>query len=148
MGNGRRLLMIDDDVNLVNVFRLVCVAKGYEFFAAHSAAEALRTIPEVEPDLIILDVIMEDFVAGFRVVSELRAGGPASRFSKYSKVPIIMLTSVTSKTHLDFSDRVGTALLPVDDFIEKPVKPAEILAKIEALLARAQEQSSSGSHGP
>jgi DNA-binding response OmpR family regulator len=148
MGDGAKLMMIDDDVNLVNVFRLVCTAKGYEFFAAHSAAEALRTIPEVEPDLIILDVIMEDFVAGFRVVSELRAGGPASRLSKYSKIPIIMLTSVTSKTHLDFSDRVGTALLPVDDFIEKPVKPAEILAKIEALLAKAKGQSSSGRHGP
>jgi DNA-binding response OmpR family regulator len=143
MGKGRKLMMIDDDVNLVNVFRLVCTAKGYEFFAAHSAAEALRRIPEVEPDLIILDVIMEDFVAGFRVVSELRAGGPASPFAKYSKIPIIMLTSVTSKTHLDFSNRVGTALLPVDDFIEKPVKPAEILAKIEALLVNAQNQRSS-----
>jgi DNA-binding response OmpR family regulator len=139
-------MMIDDDVNLVNVFKLVCTAKGYEFFAAHSAAEALRSIPEVEPDLIILDVIMEDFVAGFRVVSELRAGGATSPFAKYSKIPIIMLTSVTSKTHLDFSDRVGTALLPVDDFIEKPVKPAEILAKIEALLARAHDQGSSESH--
>ena len=50
-----------------------------------------------------------------------------------------MLTSVTSKTHLNFSDRVGTALLPVDDFIEKPVKPAEILARIEAMLAKTQD---------
>jgi len=73
----------------------------------------------------------------------LRPGGPASPLAKYSKIPIIMLTSVTSKTHLDFSDRVGTALLPVDDFIEKPVKPAEILAKIEALLVKAQNQRSS-----
>ena len=143
MGPRRRLMMIDDDVNLVNVFRLVCTAKGYEFFAAHSAAEALEKIPEVGPDLIILDVIMEDFVAGFRVVSELRAGGPDSRFAKYAKVPIIMLTSVTSKTHLNFSDRVGTALLPVDAFIEKPVKPAEILAKIDAILAQVPEPESS-----
>ncbi len=139
MGSGRRLMMIDDDVNLVNVFKLVCTAKGFEFFSAHSAAEALEMIPEVEPDLIILDVIMEDFVAGFRVVSELRAGGPESRFAKYAKVPIIMLTSVTSKTHLNFSDRVGTALLPVDDFIEKPVKPAEILARIDAMLAKTPD---------
>jgi DNA-binding response OmpR family regulator len=148
MGSGRRLLMIDDDVNLVNVFRLVCTAKGYEFFAAHSAAEALKKIPEVEPDLIILDVIMEDFVAGFRVVSELRAGGPGSPLAKYAKVPIIMLTSVTSKTHLNFSDRVGTALLPVDDFVEKPVKAAEILAKIEALLTKQQAPQRSEGSGP
>ncbi len=136
-GGKKKLLMIDDDVNLVDVFRLVCTARGYEFHAAHSAAEGLRKIPEVEPDLIILDVIMEDFVAGFRVLRELRASGLRSPYAKYSRVPIVMLTSVTAKTHLDFSDRIGTALLPVDAFVEKPVKPADILAKIEAILAEA-----------
>jgi CheY-like chemotaxis protein len=129
--------MIDDDVNLVNVFRLVCETKGYEFHSAGSAAEGLAAIERVEPDLIILDVIMEDFVAGFRVVNELRAD-PSSRYSRYSRVPIIMLTSVTSKTQLDFAERVGTALLPVDAFVEKPVKPSEMLATIESVLERAR----------
>ena len=46
MSNGARLLLIDDDVNLVNVIRLVCTAKGYEFHAAHSAAEGLEKIVE------------------------------------------------------------------------------------------------------
>lgn len=133
MGLQRKILMIDDDVNLVNVFGMVCAAQGYEFHAAHSAAEGLSQIERVEPDLIILDVIMEDFVAGFRVVSELR-GGPGARLARFARVPIIMLTSVSAKTGLDFSDRVGTALLPVDAFVEKPVKPAEILARIESIL--------------
>jgi CheY-like chemotaxis protein len=115
----------------------VCNAKGYEFHSAHSAAEGLEKIREVEPDLIILDVIMEDFVAGFRVLRELRASGPDSPFARYAGVPIVMLTSVTAKTHLNFSDRVGTALLPVDAFVEKPVKPADILGKIDAILAGA-----------
>ena len=88
------------------------------------------------PDLIILDVIMEDFVAGFRVVSELRTPNPDSEFKNYSHIPILMLSSVTTKTNVNFSERVGTSLLPVDSFIEKPVKPAELLAKIEALLSR------------
>jgi len=133
---AKRLLMVDDDVNLVDVFRLVFQAKGYEFHAAHSAAEGLEKIREVKPDLIILDVIMEDFVAGFRVVSELRAAKPGSPFAEHARVPIVMLTSVSAKTQLDFASRVGTALLPVDEFVEKPVKPQEILAKIEAILAR------------
>ena len=136
MGASRKLLMIDDDVNLVNVFRLVCEAKGYEFHSAGSAVEGLAAIEAVEPDLIILDVIMEDFVAGFRVVNELRAN-PSSRYVRFSRVPIVMLTSVTSKTQLDFAERVGTALLPVDAFVEKPVKPSEMLATIESVLARA-----------
>jgi CheY-like chemotaxis protein len=128
--------MIDDDVNLVNVFRLVCEAKGYEFHSAGSAVQGLAAIEAVKPDLIILDVIMEDFVAGFRVVNELRAN-PSSRYLRFSRVPIIMLTSVTSKTQIDFAERVGTALLPVDAFVEKPVKPSEMLATIESVLDRA-----------
>jgi CheY-like chemotaxis protein len=136
VGSGRKILMIDDDANLVNVFRLVCQSRGYEFHSAASAVQGLSAIEAVEPDLIILDVIMEDFVAGFRVVNELRAN-PASRLARFSLVPIIMLTSVTSKTQVDFAERVGTALLPVDAFVEKPVKPAEMLATIESVLARA-----------
>jgi len=136
MAAAKKILMIDDDVNLVNVFRLVCEKKGYEFHSAGSAVGGLAAIEAVEPDLIILDVIMEDFVAGFRVVSELRADS-SSRYARFSGVPIIMLTSVTSKTQVDFAERVGTALLPVDAFVEKPVKPSEMLATIESVLERA-----------
>jgi selenocysteine-specific elongation factor len=134
MEQKKKILMIDDDANLVNVIKLVLESKGFEFAAAYSAVEGLSKIVEFNPDLIILDVIMEDFVAGFRVVSELRTGGPDSKYAAYSNIPILMLTSVTAKTNVNFSDKVGTALLPVDVFIEKPVKPAELLARIEELL--------------
>lgn len=134
---GIKVLMIDDDVNLVSICRHVCQAKGYEFHAAHSATEGLQRIPEVEPDVIVLDVIMEDFVAGFRVVSELRTGSPGSPLARFAKVPIVMLTSVTTRTQLDFSERVGTPLLPVDAFLEKPAKPAELLGAIESVLSRS-----------
>ena len=144
MSMGKKILMIDDDVNLTNVFRLVCAAKGYDFEAAHSAAEGLRKITEVSPDVIILDVIMEDFVAGFRVLSELRAGGPGSPYEAHSTVPVIMLTSVTSRTHVNFNEMVGTALLPVDAFIEKPVKPGDILSIIEKSLSSARQSGTQG----
>jgi CheY-like chemotaxis protein len=145
MEQPKKLLMIDDDANLVNVFRLVCTAKGYEFHAAYSATEGLTKILEVGPDLIILDVIMEDFVAGFRVLSELRTPGPGSRFAAHSKVPIVMLTSVTSRTHVNFNDRIGTALLPVDAFVEKPVQPADMLAILDKILARGPQEGTAGS---
>jgi len=136
MNKAIKILMIDDDENLVNVVRLVMEAKNYQFEFALSAKEGLEKIKVFEPDLIILDVIMEDFVAGFRVVSELRTGSSDSAYSQYANVPIIMLTSVTSKTDINFSEKVGTALLPVDAFIEKPVKPAALLDKIEELLIK------------
>jgi two-component system alkaline phosphatase synthesis response regulator PhoP len=134
MAEHKKILMIDDDENLVNVVKLVLEAKDYEFDCAYSAKEGLQKIKEFSPDLIILDVIMEDFVAGFRVVSELRASEPTSEFAKFSNIPILMLTSVTSKTDINFSEKVGTALLPVDAFLEKPVKPTTLLKRIEELL--------------
>lgn len=132
--------MIDDDVNLVNVIKLVLESKDYQFESGYSAAEGLKKIVEFNPDLIILDVIMEDFVAGFRVVSELRTGGPDSKYYAFSHIPILMLTSVTAKTNVNFSDKVGTALLPVDAFIEKPVMPSLLLSKIEELLLNQQDK--------
>ena len=134
MNQQTKILMIDDDDNLVNVVRLVMEAKNYQFEFALSAVEGLEKIKEFKPDLIILDVIMEDFVAGFRVVSELRTSDPDSEYSQYANIPIIMLTSVTSQTDINFGEKVGTALLPVDAFIEKPVKPAVLLEKIDELL--------------
>lgn len=134
MNKKKKILVIDDDVNLVNVVRIVLESKGFEFQSAYSASEGMVKIKEFNPDLIVLDVIMEDFVAGFRVVSELRTCDENSEYKEYSNIPILMLTSVKSKTNLDFGSRVGTALLPVDAFIEKPVKPAVLLAKIEELL--------------
>jgi CheY-like chemotaxis protein len=134
MTGKKKILMIDDDVNLVNVVRMVLQVKGYDFESAFSAAEGLEKIKQFNPDLIILDVIMEDFVAGFRVVSELRTAEPGTVYSAFAHIPILMLTSVTEKTSVTFSDKVGTALLPVDAFIEKPVKPAHLLQKIEELL--------------
>jgi len=135
-----KILMIDDDTNLVNVVKMVLEAKGYQFAAAYSAAEGLKSIKSYQPDLIILDVIMEDFVAGFRVVSELRTSGPDSEYKNFANIPILMLTSVTSKTNVNFSEKVGTALLPVDAFLEKPVKPANLIAKIEELLTGQKEE--------
>lgn len=134
MRTKNKILMIDDDVNLVNVIKLVLESKGYIFSCAYSAAEGMTKIKEFCPDLIILDVIMEDFVAGFRVVSQLRTCDENSEYFQYSDIPILMLSSVTTKTNLDFEHKVGTALLPVDAFIEKPVKPAELLKKIEELI--------------
>ena len=58
---SQKILMINDDINLVNVVKMVLEAKDYQFFTAHSAADGLEKIKECIPNLIILDVIMEDF---------------------------------------------------------------------------------------
>jgi CheY-like chemotaxis protein len=93
--------------------------------------QGIKMVPEVEPDLIILDVMMEDISAGFRFAKELRAA-EAGRTAK--PVPILMVTGVEKVTDLTFHDRVGTEDLPVDGFLEKPVEPEVLLQKVSETI--------------
>jgi len=133
---GARIFMVDDDPSFVEIAQLVLEAAGYEFVAASSAAEALARMGEVQPDLIILDVMMEDVAAGFRVVNALRDFEVHPQNRRYEKVPILMLTSIQQRTNMRFSQDAGTTLLPVDGFREKPVKPRQLLDTVADLLRR------------
>ncbi|HOI09485.1 MAG TPA: response regulator [Myxococcota bacterium] len=141
MDKKPRILMVDDDVDLVDIVRSVLVASGYEFFSAGSAKECLETIDGVRPDLIILDVMMEDVVAGFRVVNHLRNFDENPQSRRWEHVPIMMMTSIQQRTKMRFSQDAGSRLLPIDAFLEKPVKPRVMLDTIAALLAKAKEDA-------
>lgn len=135
-GRKPRIFMVDDDTDLVDIVRSVLESSGYEFHSASSAAEALEQLDAVNPDLIILDVMMEDLVAGFRVVNRLRNFEQYPENRRYEKVPILMMTSIQQQTRMKFSQDAGSRLLPIDAFLEKPVKPRALLEKIAELLRR------------
>jgi CheY-like chemotaxis protein len=136
MDRKARIFMVDDDTDLVDIVRSVLEAAGYEFASASSAAEALEIIDGIAPNLIILDVMMEDLVAGFRVVNQLRNFEAFPQNKKYEGVPILMMTSIQQQTRMKFSQDAGSRLLPIDAFLEKPVKPRALLEKISELLHR------------
>jgi len=131
-----RIFMVDDDTDLVDIVRSVLEAAGYDFMSASSATEALDIVNSVGPDLIILDVMMEDLVAGFRVVNHLRNFDAFPQNKAYEGVPILMMTSIQQQTRMKFSQDAGSRLLPIDAFLEKPVKPRVLLEKIAELLHR------------
>ena len=128
----KRILVVDDDPDLVEVIRLTLEANGYEVFSAAGGQEGLEKVKEVEPDLIILDVMMDYTTEGFQVSLQLRSPEPDSEYAAYSKIPILMLTALHSTTSLRFSP--DEDYLPVDDFVEKPLEPGALVAKVEALL--------------
>jgi DNA-binding response OmpR family regulator len=128
----KRILVVDDDPDLVEVIRLTLEANGYEVFSAAGGQEGLVKVKEVEPDLIILDVMMDYTTEGFQVSLQLRSPEPDSEYAAYSKIPILMLTALHSTTSLRFSP--DEDYLPVDDFVEKPLEPGALVAKVEALL--------------
>ena len=128
---NERILVIDDDPDLVELIRLTLEAKGYQVFSAASSTEGLEKVKEINPDLIILDVMMEHVTEGFQVALALR-DKPKTEYAPYSKIPILMLTAIHSRTPLRFAQ--DEKYLPVDDFVQKPLKASDLLQKVEKLL--------------
>jgi CheY-like chemotaxis protein len=127
-------LIVDDDPDLVEVMRLTLEGKGYQVFSAASGAEALEQVKEIEPDLIILDVMMDYTTEGFQISLQLRSPEPDSEYAAYSQIPILMLTALHSTTPLRF--KPDEDYLPVDDFVEKPLEPRALVEKVEELLSK------------
>ena len=134
-----RILVIEDDPDMAEALRMPLEANGYEVIHAPTGEEGLQKVKEVEPDLIILDVMMETTTAGFQVSLQLRSPDPESEYAAYRNVPIVMLTAIHTTTSLRFGPDEG--YLPVDDFVEKPIDPDELLEKARTLIEQAQGAS-------
>ena len=128
-----KILVIEDDADMVTAIRMPLEANDYEVFAAATGEEGLQKVKEVEPDLIILDVMMETTTAGFQVSLQLRNPDEDSEYAAYRHIPILMLTAIHTTTSLRFGP--DEAYLPVDDFVDKPVDPDVLLKKVRALTS-------------
>jgi CheY-like chemotaxis protein len=127
-----KILMIDDDPDVTLAVQIPLESVGYEFYSAGSATEGLEKLKEVNPDLIILDVMMETATEGFQTSLMLRDPRPDAEYAAYRDIPILMLTAVHTTTPLRFAP--DEDYLPVDAFLEKSADPDEILTKVEELL--------------
>lgn len=124
-----KILIIDDDPDIVETTKIILESKGYSVECAESGKQGLEKLKTVQPDLIILDVMMERQSSGFEVSREIKNN------PQFKNIPILMLTAVQEKTGFDFSKEAKhEAWLPVDDFVEKPIHPEELLKKAEELI--------------
>jgi CheY-like chemotaxis protein len=128
-----RILIIDDDPDIVISARLSLESAGHEVMEAHNGTEGLEKIKSEKPDLIILDVMMDTTTEGFQLTLQLRSPDPTSEFKDFRETPILMLTSIHSTTPLRFGPTED--YLPVDEFVDKPLDPDELVKKVEALLS-------------
>jgi CheY-like chemotaxis protein len=131
-----RILLVDDDRDLVAVLRLVLEARGHTVLAAHDPVEGMRQVEAQRPDLLILDVMMPDSTEGFHMVWKLRV----REDPYFQHVPIIMLTAVHQRTPLRFYPDAGDhtyapgEYLAVADFLDKPVEPELLVRAVERAL--------------
>ncbi|MCM8797931.1 MAG: response regulator [Candidatus Omnitrophica bacterium] len=128
-----KILIIDDDPDMVKAMRVVLESKNYQVETASSGKEGLKKAEQGKPDLIILDVMMENLDTGFEVSRELK------KDCILKDIPILMLTSIKERTGLDFEKEAGDKdWLPVDAYCDKPLNPDDLVAKVEALLQKRQ----------
>jgi len=128
---SKKILIVDDDADYVMATGVLLEAKGYKVFSAKDRKDGLEKVGSLMPDLIIMDVMMEKMSDGFDLAREIKSD------KRYKEIPILMLTAVEEKTGFNFSAIAGDqAWLPVDDYAEKPVKPAELIEKVERLITK------------
>ncbi|MBI5662546.1 MULTISPECIES: response regulator [Ignavibacterium] len=119
-----KIAIIDDDPDILDASSLVLQSKGYDVITATNPDDGYRIIKEQNPDLIILDVMMNEPDDGFFLAQKLRR--------EKIEIPIIMYTSVSKALGLEFA---AGEMIPVDDFVEKPISPETLIDKVEKLLA-------------
>ena len=115
------ILVVDDEHNIIELARLYLVADGYRVEVATDGATALTKARTLEPDLVILDLMLP-VIDGWDVCRRLRAD---------SEIPIIMLTARS-----DDVDKIVGLELGADDYLTKPFNPRELVARVRTILRR------------
>lgn len=123
-----KIAIIDDDPDILDASSLVLTSKGHEVITASNPDDGYKVVKEQNPNLIILDVMMNEPDDGFFLAQKFR--------KEKIKVPIIMYTSISKTTGMDFGK---SDLVPVDEYVEKPISPDELIEKVEKLLKREKE---------
>ena len=120
-----KILIVDDDQDICEVIELVLQKEGYDTATANSRSEGRAEVGRFQPDLLILDVMMEQPDDGIALAQELRATG--------FEQPILMLTSVAKVTGMSYGR--DNEMVPVDEFFEKPIDPDTLINVVAKLLA-------------
>jgi len=125
-----KILIVDDDPDMVEAGRIVLEKEGHTVESASNVSDGLKALAETRPDLLILDVMMEEPDDGLRFARQARREGHT--------LPILMLTSVNRAMGV----RIGkdAEMVPVDEFQEKPVDPVVLAQKVRQLLAGREGQ--------
>jgi two-component system, OmpR family, response regulator len=129
MSEKLKLLLVDDDYDVIDQIIIMLKDEEYEIFTAHGEKEAEELLTKIQPDIVITDLMMEEMDSGFVLANYLR--------QLYPDTPIILLTAVESATGISFdsSSEEAKSWLKVDQVMKKPLRAEELKNEIHRLLA-------------
>jgi DNA-binding response OmpR family regulator len=119
-----KILLVDDEKRIIEVLEAYLVREGYEIHCADNGIDALKKAKTINPDLIILDLMLPD-ISGEEVCRLVR---------KESDVPILMLTAKSAE-----DDRINGIVMGADDYLTKPFSPREVVVRVQAILRRVKK---------
>ena len=122
---GKRVLLVDDDFEIVESMRIALEARGYQALLARDGNQGLAMAEREDPDLMILDMMMPKR-SGFLVMEKLRRTRPVP-------LRIIMITANEGSRHKAYAEMLG-----VDDYIRKPFAMDRLLESVERLIGKAK----------
>jgi DNA-binding response OmpR family regulator len=128
---GAKILVVDDDPDVLEAIGIALEANGYEVITAHDGAEGLDKLKDERPDLMILDLLMPK-MDGFEVCKELKD----PRRAKYAHIPIIILSSVREEASRRRYELETGLQLDVDDYVEKPIEHTILLERVKNTLKK------------
>jgi len=128
----KSVYIVDDDRNIVDAISIILTSAGYRVGFQNDEENLINNVVAFKPDIIIMDVIFpENDTAGFDMSRQLKGNDSTKH------IPIMMLSAVNEKgkSGFAFSNRdKDNSFLPVEEFVEKPIDPAELLKKIKKII--------------
>jgi len=125
-----RIVVVDDDVQLVESVTTLLESVGYEVFSAHRAEKGFDLAKEKQPDLILLDVMF----AGPPGPDGIEISRRIKEDPELKDTPVVMLSGVKKVLELGYDMTPDESFMPVEAFIDKPVKPEKLLTTIDEVL--------------
>ena len=135
MSDKVKVLVVDDDPDVVEQLTITLRGEGYEVLTGGSQLEAEELLLTVRPDVAIVDLMMEQMDSGFVICHYLK--------KLYPLTPVILLTAVTASTGLSFATPSPEARgwVKADRVLDKPVRPEQIRAEVRRLLDRSAAEA-------
>ena len=132
MNRKPKILLVDDDADFVKANSALLESDGFDVVTASSGTAALGKVRFEQPDLIVLDLMMENHDTGFTVAKALKAD------PVFQKIPILMVSSAMEKTGYEFSQEADGYWMKTDDYVAKPIEPEALVTRIKDLLGKAR----------
>jgi two-component system alkaline phosphatase synthesis response regulator PhoP len=137
MSEPKTVLVIDDDRDFVAAIEALLASSGYRVATASNGREGLQQAKKVQPDLILLDVMMTERTEGFFTLQEVR------RIPALSRTPVIVISSIyTDQPVFRVSPEAGW--LPANLFLPKPVEPMRLLEEARRLMGESSQTAAAG----